>query len=94
MWLINMKELLSYWDLSLGIMAIVLGVLKWYRLEIYKKERDDKILREGNWVFSKNDSFEYTICMLFIVLGIIFIYNRLKGNLPNIVILLKELSTY
>ena len=52
------------------------------------------MLREGKWVFSKDDSFEYSMCMLLIVIGIIFIYNRLRGNLPNIIILIKEFSTY
>lgn len=95
-----MKELLSYWDLSLGIMAIVLGVLKWYRFEIYKKERDDYLKRKANgrWKISYSrymeNRFEHLICNILIVFGILFIYNRLKGNLPNIIILLKELSTY
>jgi len=37
---------------------------------------------------------EDSFCYLTITVGILFTYNRLKGNLPNIVILLKELSTY
>ncbi|MEE0185238.1 MAG: hypothetical protein U0I40_02170 [Oscillospiraceae bacterium] len=89
-----MKEILSYWDISLGLIVIGLGIFKWHKYEIYRKKRDDRMLREGKWVFSKDDSFEYSMCMLLIVIGIIFIYNRLRGNLPNIIILIKEFSTY
>ena len=89
-----MKEILSYWDISLGLIVIGLGIFKWHKYETYRKKRDDRMLREGKWVFSKDDSFEYSMCMLLIVIGIIFIYNRLRGNLPNIIILIKEFSTY
>ena len=89
-----MKEILSYWDISLGLIVIGLGIFKWHKYEIYRKKRDDRMLREGKWVFSKDDSLEYSMCMLLIVIGIIFIYNRLRGNLPNIIILIKEFSTY
>jgi len=32
-----MKELLSYWDLSLGLIAIVVGIYKRYKLYINRK---------------------------------------------------------
>lgn len=38
--------------------------------------------------------FEHLICNILIVFGILFIYNRLRGNLPNVIILIKEFSTY
>ena len=50
-------------------------------------------LRSGKWTVSKNDSFNYTLFYGLILLGIIFIYNRLNGNLPNIIALIKEFSS-
>lgn len=96
-----MKEILSYWDLSLGLIAIVLGIFKRYRLYIYRKKIDGILKRKtmDAWKFSsyakiKNESLEDSFCYLTITVGILFTYNRLNGNLSNIVILLKELITY
>ena len=41
-----------------------------------------------------NDKFEYSICFALIVFGALFIYNRLKGNMPNIIELIKEFASY
>ena len=99
--LINMKELLSYWDISLGLIAIWIGIYKRYKLYINRKKSDEISKRKtiGAWKFSsyakiKNESLEDSFCYLTITVGILFTYNRLNGNLPNIVIHLKELSTY
>lgn len=95
-----MKELLSYWDLSLGLIAIVVGIYKRYKLYINRKyDEISKRKTIGACEFSsyariKNESLEDSFCYLTITVGILFTYNRLNGNLPNIVILLKELSTY
>ncbi len=92
-----MKE----WDLFLGLIAIGIGIYKRYKLYINRKKNNEISKRKtiGACTFSsyariKNESLEDSFCYLTITVGIIFIYNRLKGNLPNIVILLKELSTY
>ena len=93
--LIKMKELLSYWDISLGLISIGFGIYI-----IYSKERDDYLKRKANgrWKISYSrymeNRFEHLICNILIVFGILFIYNRLRNNLPNIVIFLKEFSTY
>mgnify|MGYP000744844333 CR=1 FL=1 len=88
-----MIEILSYWDISLGLIVIGLGIFKWHKYEIYRKKRDDRMLREGKWVFSKDDSFEYSMCMLLIVIGKKIIYNRLIYNLPKIINLIKQFTT-
>ena len=89
-----MKEILSYWDILLGFLVIYIGILKLRKFEIYRKKRDNDKLRSGKWTVSKNDSFEYTLFYGLILLGIIFIYNRLNGNLPNIIELIKEFASY
>lgn len=90
-----MKEILSYWDLILGLIAIGFGVFRMYKYSIYAKKRDDYMQRKANgiWKISYsrylNDRHAYYWCSFLIFLGSAFIYNRLKGNLPNIVTLIK-----
>lgn len=96
-----MKEILSYWDLLLGLIAIAFGVFKRYKFYIYRKKSDDQLLKKLNgqrklysYTRIKNESLEDSLCYLVITIGIVFIYNRLNGNFPNIITLIKELSTY
>lgn len=96
-----MKEILSYWDISLGLIAIGFGVFKRYKLYIERQNSDKKLLKNSNdqktsnsYAKLKNESLEDSLCYLVITIGIIFIYNRLNGNFPNIITLIKELSTY
>ena len=46
-----MKELLSYWDLSLGLIAVGIGSFLQYKRRIYEKKRDNEILRKGESLF-------------------------------------------
>lgn len=93
-----MKEILSYWDVSLGLIAIGFGIFKWIKFEKYKKKRNQQILKNGRYKISyarfRSDSLSYSLCYLIITAGIIFIYNRLNGNLPNIIELIKEFASY
>ena len=41
-----------------------------------------------------SNKFEYLMDAFFVTIGIIFIYNRLNGNLPNIIELIKEFASY
>ena len=93
-----MNDILSYWDLVLGLIVIIFGIIRRYKLFIYRKKRNDDILKQSNgkWKFSsyaklKQESLEDSLCYCIITIGIVFIYNRLKGNLPNIVTLIKDL---
>ena len=93
-----MKEILSYWDVSLGLIAIGFGIFKWIKFEKYKKKRNQQMLKNGRYKISyarfRSDSLSYSLCYLIITAGIIFIYNRLNGNLPNIIELIKEFASY
>lgn len=40
-----------------------------------------------------DNKFYYSMYMFLILIGILFIYNRLKGNMPNIIILIKYIFT-
>lgn len=79
------KEILSYWDIILGIAAIIIGVYKWYKLTIEIKNRSAYLTKEERWRFRNHDNFDYKIYGLLIIFGVLFIYNRLKGNMPNII---------
>ena len=93
-----MKEILPYWDVSLGLIAIGFGIFKWIKFEKYKKKRNQQMLKNGRYKISyarfRSDSLSYSLCYLIITAGIIFIYNRLNGNLPNIIELIKEFASY
>lgn len=56
------------------------------------------MLKNGRYKISyarfRSDSLSYSLCYLIITAGIIFIYNRLNGNLPNIIELIKEFASY
>ena len=87
-----MKAILSYWDVSLGLIAIGFGIYRWAKYFIYVKKRDDNLIRKNNgkWESSysryMDDRYAYTMCLALIVFGALFIYNRIKGNMPNIII--------
>ena len=38
-----MKEILSYWDVSLGLIAIGFGIFKWIKFEKYKKAQSTNV---------------------------------------------------
>ena len=56
------------------------------------------MLRSGKYTVSyakyMSNKFEYLMDAFFVTIGIIFIYNRLNGNLPNIIALIKEFASY
>lgn len=82
------KEILSYWDITLGIAALIIGAYKWHKLSIEIKNRSDYLTKEERWRFRIHDKFDYKMYGALIILSILFIYNRLKGNMPNIIQLL------
>lgn len=90
-----MNEILSYWDISLGLVSIGFGIFRMYKYSIYVKKRDEQTIRKGRklYTYSRylNDRHAYYWYSFLIFLGSAFIYNRLKGNLPNIVMLIKDM---
>ena len=96
--LINMKELLSYWDLPLGLIAIGVGAFLQYKRRIYEKKRDNEILRKGESLFKysryMDDRYAHYWNGLLIFLGAGFIYSRIKGNMPNIYTFIKDIIVY
>ena len=95
-----MKEILSYWDISLGLIAIGFGSYRFIKYEKYKKKRDNDMLKKTNgiWKLSykryMDDRHAFFWCSFLIFVGVVFIYNRLNGNLPNIIALIKEFASY
>ena len=93
-----MKEILSYWDILLGLLSLSLGICRLIKFQKLKNIDDNKMLRTGKYTVSyakyMSNKFEYLMDALFVTIGIIFIYNRLNGNLPNIIELIKEFASY
>ena len=93
-----MKEILSYWDILLGLLSIAYGINRRIKFEKIKKKRRKEMLRSGKYTVSyakyMSNKFEYLMDAFFVTIGIIFIYYRLNGNLPNIIELIKEFASY
>lgn len=90
-----MKEILSYWDLLLGLIAIGFGIFRMYKHSIYAKKRDEQTIRKGKKLYTYSryldDRHAYYWYSFLIFLGSAFIYNRLKGNMPNIITFIKDI---
>ena len=75
-----MKEILSYWDISLGLIAIGFGSYRFIKYEKYKKKRDNDMLKKTNgiWKLSykryMDDRHAFFWCSLLIFIGVVFIY--------------------
>ena len=41
-----MKEILSYWDISLGLIAIGFGIYRFIKFKKYQKKRDKDMLKK------------------------------------------------
>ena len=95
-----MKTIFSYWDVSLGLIAIGFGIYRFIKFKKYQKKRDKDMLKKTNgiWKLSykryMDDRHAFFWCSLLIFIGVVFIYNRLKGNLPNIVTFIKDIFFY
>ncbi|MBQ3565779.1 MAG: hypothetical protein IJA12_01245 [Oscillospiraceae bacterium] len=88
-----MKNILSYWDVLLGMMAIAFGIYRSVKYRAYKKERDTF------WIFNpkeipqvrhrrrQEDRAAGRRHMALIVFGALFIYCRIFRDMPNIVTL-------
>ncbi len=95
-----MKDILSYWDILLGIMAIVFGIYRSVKYKAYKNERDKF------WIFNpkeipgiryrrhledKATGYWHTALIVF---GALFIYCRIFRDMPNIITLIKDMFGY
>ncbi|MBE6844289.1 MAG: hypothetical protein E7508_01055 [Ruminococcus sp.] len=95
-----MKNILSYWDILLGIMAIVFGIYRSVKYKAYKNERDKF------WIFNPKEipgiryrrrqedraaGYRHTALIVF---GALFIYCRIFRDMPNIIILIKDMFGY
>ena len=95
-----MNILISYYDIPVIIIVIYLAVLHWKKQNMYYKEREEEIELNESRVISNSlesnslrisDKYTKTLLLLIIVCGIIAIYNRINGNMPNIFLILKSL---
>jgi hypothetical protein len=95
-----MNSLISYYDIPVIILVIYLAVLHWKKQNMYYKEREEEIeFNESRGISNSlesnslriSDKYTKTLLLLIIVCGIIAIYNRINGNMPNIFFILKSL---
>lgn len=95
-----MKSLINYFDIPIIIFVIYLTVLKWKKQNAYYKERKKQLeANEANGIFNSaesnslriSDRYVKTILLLIIVCGILAVYFRLNGSMPNVFLILKSL---
>ncbi len=95
-----MKDILSYWDILLGILAISFGIYRSVKYKAYKNERDKF------WIFNPKEipgiryrrrqedkaaGYRHTALIVF---GALFIYGRIFCDMPDIITLIKEMLRY
>lgn len=97
---LKMKNLISYFDIPIIILVIYLAIIKWKKQNIYYEGCKEQLeINESKGIFDTNgsnslrisDRYTKAILLLIIVCGILAIYNRLNGNMPNIFLILKAL---
>ncbi len=71
------------------MIAIGFGIFRMYRHGIYSKKRDEQTIRKGEKLYTYSRYLDDSSFLIF--LGSAFIYNRLKGNLPNIITFIKDI---
>ncbi len=95
-----MKNLINYFDIPIIILVIYLAVLKWKKKNLYYKEYKEQLeIYKSKGIIDKNKQYSLriseqntkTILLLIIVCGILAIYFRLNGNMPNIFLIIKSL---
>lgn len=95
-----MKNIISYFDIPIIILIIYLSALQWKKQNKYYKERKEQLkLKKSNEIFDMNESNSIRISeqkikyilLLIIGCGILAIYFRLNGNMPNIFLIIKSL---
>jgi len=95
-----MNSLISYYDIPVIILVIYLAVLHWKKQNMYYKEREEEIeFNESRGISNSlesnslriSDKYTKTLLLLIIVCGIIAIYNRINGNMPNVFLIFKSM---
>lgn len=95
-----MKNIISYFDIPIIILIIYLAALQWKKQNKYYKERKEQLnLKRSNGIFDMVESNSIRISeqkikyilLLIIGCGILAIYFRLNGSMPNIFLILKSL---
>lgn len=95
-----MKSLISFFDIPIVIIVMFIVILLLKRFNVIHKKNEEQLEKEILMEFKKPiDRFALrlqerntiSILLLFIVVGIIIIYNRLIGNMPNIFLILKSM---
>jgi len=46
-----LKEILSYWDILLGLIAIGFGIYRFIKFKKYQKKRDKDMLKKTNGIW-------------------------------------------
>lgn len=94
-----MKNLISFFDIPIVIIVMFIVILLLKRFNVIYKKNEEQLEKEILMEYKKPiDRFALRLqerntisILLFIVVGIIIIYNRLNGTMPNIFLILKSM---
>lgn len=90
-----MGKLFTFTDVFIAFIILIISILLLIKYTIYVRKRNAQrektkylnIKRNSDWCIRKEGV--YFFITISIIMCIIFIYNRLTGNLPNIVYILR-----
>lgn len=95
-----MGDILSYYDVVIGFCIIIISVVLWRKYYIFSKNRRSRLEKE--WKLGKKtpssysvrheERTVYTLLTITILFTLIIIYNRLAGNMPNVIHILIKYS--
>lgn len=92
-----MGKLFTFTDVFIVFIILIISILLLIKYTIYVRKRNAQrkkakylnIKRNSDWCIRKEKEGVYFFITISIIMCIIFIYNRLTGNLPNIVYILR-----
>lgn len=95
-----LKDLVSYFDIPIVIILMVIDILLLKRFNVVHKVEEEQLEKEillkskktiDRFALRLQERNTISILLLAIVVGVVIIYNRIIGNMPNIFLILKSL---
>ena len=96
----KLKNLISYFDIPIVIILMFIDILVLKRFNAVHKIEEEQLEKEillkskkpiDRFALRLQERNTISILLLAIVVGIVIIYNRINGNMPNIFLILKSL---
>ncbi len=92
-----MGNIFAFTDVFVAFIILIISIFLLIKYTIYVRKRNAQrektkylnIKRSSDWCIQKEKEGVYFFITISIIMCIMFIYNRLTGNMPNIIYILK-----